>query len=414
MKHKAVVAVFCGTFLLLLPWVCVHWGLHHSLYYRLYVWYRHSTDPSEDSLLFKTLVRDNEARVTEAEQILSQQHPGLHLCPQTDDWRAIVAGKQARADIAVTIITSSREIYWNDKLYFAPKYLLQGVAKFITLLQHDRKYKYCLSVCQIDSKQSNDTDRVSKYVHVFQRPEESVRRAWSDPTDTVWHLREEKEKSDYVFCVRQTLQLLQADYLLMLEDDAIPRDDALDVIEHILDHRGNQKSWLPNYFKLYHPSRVEGYFGAEPEKLLGLLAFGAFFGTVLFGLTFPVTRYRMANPTTMWLLCMLYVVFMAVCVGRPHVNQLRRLSPSLTSVLPDSPCCTQAMLYPRDSAVHLSHHLASWPVHDGLPKDAAIEQYARTRWRRRGARLVQPRLFDHVGLVSAVHSGVIDPHLILE
>ena len=157
----------------------------------------------------------------------------------------------------------------------------------------------------------------------------------------------EKEKQDYVFCLNASRHADAAsDYVLLLEDDALPEDDLLSMILHLTGQRFREANDLGTdfyYLKLYHPERIQGYLHPEPSRIFEWLTVCAAAGSILaLGCSSLYRPSRKsiasrANVTTSrcigWAL---YLMLLIETVGRHHLLELRRISPHLYSVSPTS------------------------------------------------------------------------------
>ena len=97
------------------------------------------------------------------------------------------------------------------------------------------------------------------------------RRTWRDTSPSTRAFRaatsstrsgdiSEKEKRDYVYCLQKALQY-RTNHVIMIEDDAVPCRDMLDVLKHVVDTRVEERyksgdlvvrHWA--YVKLFHPT----------------------------------------------------------------------------------------------------------------------------------------------------------------
>uniref|UniRef100_A0A8C0UNM9 Post-GPI attachment to proteins GalNAc transferase 4 n=1 Tax=Cyanistes caeruleus TaxID=156563 RepID=A0A8C0UNM9_CYACU len=278
-----------------------------------------------------------------------------------------VSGSEAfQPLLLITIITVQRQ---NDF-----HYVLQVASHFHRLLQKCgvRCQSHRMLLCNVESDPSIHQD-VRLLSSLF--PMVSRDRTGENPDPSLNQF--EKEKQDYVFCLEQSLLVYNPEYILLVEDDAVPEKEIFSVLQHLFLARFS-KPYLRDalYFKLYHPERLQHYFNPEPMRILEWLGLGMFLGPVL---TFAYC----------WAL-----------VGRHYGLELRRLHPALYNVVPASECCTPAMLFPAASARRASEYLQGLRCRQGFAKDTAL--YSLLRGKGENAFVVEPNLVRHVGMYSSL------------
>ncbi|NXU77477.1 TM246 protein, partial [Oreotrochilus melanogaster] len=210
----------------------------------------------------------------------------------------------------------------------------------------------------------------------------------------------EKEKQDYVYCLEQSLLVYNPEYVLVVEDDAVPEEEIFAVLQHLLLNRFS-KPYLRDalYFKLYHPERLQHYFNPEPMRILEWLGLGMFLGPVLA----CMYSWIMGHSSFSWLMVIFFAVYsmaLSELVGRHYLLELRRLSPTLYNIVPVTECCTPAMLFPAPSALRASGYLKGLRCRQGFAKDTAL--YSLLRAKGENAYVVEPNLVRHVGLYSSL------------
>lgn len=232
-----------------------------------------------------------------------------------------------------------------------------------------------------------EADRLRQYFHVHVRfPNASASAAILDPF--------EKEKQDYAFCLQEALHFT-TNYVLVVEDDAVARENLFRVLAHILHTRTH--SW--SHLKLYYPERWQG-FSTDIRTVLEL--------TAVFGITYVIwtvvlyvgwhkQRKSFRHSVTGGVL----VVLMALSVGRQHLTELKQVSPYLYSLGPDSACCSPAIFYSAEFARRLVPYLANEVrCSNTYPLDMALNSLVnRLQWH---GFLVEPNLFRHIGLISTM------------
>lgn len=219
----------------------------------------------------------------------------------------------------------------------------------------------------------------------------------------------EREKRDYVFCLRRGWELLKPRNMVVLEDDALPTADFFSVITHLLSRRFSRHTL---YVKLYHPERLQRYWNPEPCRLLEWVGLGVVLATAL--LRVPSWSPYGSSFTLSWahlLFFTLYFMAAAELLGRHYLLEVRRLSPQLYAVSPATECCTPAMLFPGNSSLRVADYLDAVFCTKGKAKDTVLYQLMRTLPGER-AHSVEPNLVSHIGAFSSVRPNPSRPKLL--
>ena len=309
--------------------------------------------------------------------------------------------------VTITVVTVSRVISG-----YAPKYLSQVTAKFLELIgKHNYDFRVNFSLCNMEPRPGRhpEADSLAKYVRVIRKP--AVAGEWT------WH-NEERLKEGYVWCLNQTLD--QPTYFAFLvEDDALPHDDVLEVVSRMIQNHmvvrssdqlcpgnGVSRKHLDKtvFIKFYHPERLIDFIALDRERLPELLAFATVFSTILFAFYYLLNpSYRLAileNTSTVMAVFFLISTCACLCIGRHNMNQYHRLaSPHLYYLTPSPSCCTQAVLYPRHSVPRVVSFLHNFTCNKTFSIDHGLDIYFTAP--NRYAYLVQPNVFDHIGMYSA-------------
>ena len=224
----------------------------------------------------------------------------------------------------------------------------------------------------------------------------------------------DKEKEDYVFCLNAS-RSYNPDYILVLEDDAVPVDDFLSVTVRLIDYlkngRRRRRQRLTTtddgdffYVKLYHPERLQNYWQPEPWRIAEWMAVSIL---SVFSLQMLVPGLRLRRQS-LWIV---YFMTLVECLGRPHLLQFKRWM--LARLVPANPlagynllsateCCTPAMLFTNTSAYMAANFLSSITCKRGYAKDTALYLH----WRQSAGRLqsfvIEPNLVQHIGRVSTL------------
>ncbi|XP_067833774.1 transmembrane protein 246 [Heptranchias perlo] len=220
--------------------------------------------------------------------------------------------------------------------------------------------------------------------------------------------RFEKEKQDYLFCLRKALNIYQPRHVLLVEDDALPEEDVLEVLRDLLERRMASPALRDAlYLKLYHPERLQGYLHPEPTRVLEWLGLGCLVGGPLSGLYQLGTgrHWARAFPPLA-----AFAMLAAELAGRHYLLELRRLSPQLYALAPASECCTPAMLYSAPSARRVLGYLGGVHCRQGYAKDTAL--YALLREKGERAWVLEPNAVTHIGVYSTLRGVIANPSLL--
>ena len=162
------------------------------------------------------------------------------------------------------------------------------------------------------------------------------------------------------------------------------------------------------YLKLYYPDRWKG-FAFEVVPLLELLGLGLIGGSLFvgFGCFCRPKEKRYVMVRVPFLLGFIYLVLVALSVGRQHLINWRRISNCTYTVLPAPNCCSPAILYKADKAKELSDYLKTLKCSATFPIDYAIDQFARDGGYSKF--LIEPNLVQHIGMLSTLKSWSLHP-----
>ncbi|XP_068034688.1 post-GPI attachment to proteins factor 4-like [Anomalospiza imberbis] len=300
--------------------------------------------------------------------------------------------------LLITIITVQRR---NDF-----HYVLQVASHFHRFLQKCgvRCQSHRMLLCNVESDPSSHQD-VRLLSRLF--PMVSRDRTGENPDPSLNQF--EKEKQDYVFCLEQSLLVYNPEYILLVEDDAVPEEEIFSVLQHLFSARFS-KPYLRDalYFKLYHPERLQRYFNPESMRILEWLGLGMFLGPVL-SCVYCRAAGRAGPSWCLVVFFALYSMALSELVGRHYGLELRCLHPALYNVVPASECCTPAMLFPTASAHQASGCLRGLRCRRGFAKDTAL--YSLLQGKGENAFVVEPNLVRHVGMYSSLRLNS-DPKLL--
>ncbi|CAH1784916.1 unnamed protein product [Owenia fusiformis] len=410
--------------------------------FRFSIYYRNNDSEKYGQMILR---KTNEERKEKANEFIQRYNKTFHNNIEKhklEVTHGIDTKDGKMLDFVVTIVTVSRNKHTFDS--YEPKYLSQTVWKFLEMPNPNsssmKNFRLCICNVDDDPEKYKEAQLLRSIVTTFQRFNKS------EPNKE--HILE-KEKQDYVYCLNSSLQL-NPKYVLLVEDDALPKEDLFPVLEHVIAHRdlahyetlthastddiasnvlnlgtksemsteNNSTDAAPYahdkvlYYKLYHPERLLGFISFEPERLPELLGISVLLGYLVFMILFPCSRYLQHNRTKSLVLISLYWCLVVLAIGRPHLVTLRSISKYLYSVVPAPSCCTPAMLYPSGSAREIIEYLSKVKCKKDYAKDMALEDFRKATFHR--SLMVQPNLFSHIGLYSSLRDAILPPHLIYD
>jgi len=396
--------LYAVTFLVILP-ILFHDDQHSAFYLHNKI------------VLRKLMKTVNSHRILQAEEYFSVLNDSGTF-NQTLPHGGSVSGDSVT--VALTIVTVSRNRHEIDR--YEPKYLTQTVWKFHSLLQkwqlHNHRLRVLMSICNVDSIVASYQEAVtlSKYVPMFSR--------FNETHFSLVHTLE-KEKQDYQFCLNKSLEVAEADYVFLVEDDAFPTDDVFDVLDRVITMH-TERSFLRGEFyvrpsdiafiKFFHPERLLGFVSLELERLPELLSYAAVLSALL-TVVYAVTCGGCAaagngvTVNTCWARFFLFSLVVVLSCGRAGISEWRRLaSPVFYSYTQAPSCCTPAMLFPRSTAFLTVGYLNSSTCKNNFGKDSLLDNMLRDL--RLTARLVQPNTFTHIGVYSSLRHRTVDPFMV--
>ncbi|MCJ8747628.1 hypothetical protein PDJAM_G00155810 [Pangasius djambal] len=305
---------------------------------------------------------------------------------------AVLGDVSERPELLVTVVTARR----IDGLQY--HYLLQVMRRLDVLLQGcgDAPCAAVL-VCDVESgpQENEDAALVEKRFRV-------VRRGKGVDQDVNVF---EKEKRDYVFCLRRSAETVKPKNVVVLEDDALPSTDFFSVVRELLGRRFVSRSL---YVKLYHPERLQRYWNPEPYRILEWVGLGLCGASLilLFLAFFPRVSPPFSVPLFLFLVA--YIMVGAELIGRHYLLELRRVSPQLYAVSPATECCTPAMLFPGNTSSRVAELLDAATCMRGNAKDMVLYRNAGS------AHSLEPNAIQHIGAFSSVRGDVSErPELLV-
>lgn len=300
-------------------------------------------------------------------------------------------------ELLVTVVTARR----GEAREF--HYLLQVLQRLHGLLRACGGRCADVLICDVErGPQANeDAALLEPHFRVVRRSAKE-RDADTDAPNTF-----EREKRDYVFCLRKSAELTHARNVLVLEDDALPAPDFFLVVHDLLSRSFILRSL---YVKLYHPERLQRYWNPEPYRLLEWAGLGAVLASAL--LLSPLCKHLPLSLSRAQLLFFtLYFMAAAELFGRHYLLELRRMSPQLYAVSPATECCTPAMLFPGNASLRAAELLEAAACSKGNAKDLVLYRTLR-RWGGERAHSLEPNLVRHIGAFSSVRPNPAVPKLL--
>lgn len=304
-------------------------------------------------------------------------------------------------DLLITVVTARRNEGWDFH------YLLQVMQQLTTILPSCGRRRCAeVLVCDVESgsQENQDASLLEAHFKVIRRSSEE-RLKYRDLINTF-----EREKRDYVFCLRRGWDLLKPRNVVVLEDDALPMLDFFHVVMDLLSRRFASNTL---YIKLYHPERLQRYWNPEPYRLLEWAGLGLVGATALL-LTFtywnPCSFSFTLSPAHL-LFFTLYFMAAAELLGRHYLLEVRRISPQLYAVAPATECCTPAMLFPGNATLRVAEYLDNSFCTKGNAKDTVLYQLVRSVPGEH-AHSVEPNLVTHIGAFSSVRANPALPKLL--
>lgn len=303
---------------------------------------------------------------------------------------AVQGGGSEQPELLVTVVTARR----IDGLQY--HYLLQVMRRLDVLLRGcGDALCAAVLVCDVESGplENEDAMLVEKRFRV-------VRRGKGVDQDVNVY---EKEKRDYVFCLRHSMETVKPKNVVVLEDDALPDIDFFSIIRDLLGRRFISHSL---YVKLYHPERLQRYWNPEPYRIMEWAGLGLFGASVILLLISFFPRYTPPFSVSLFFFLVAYIMVGAELIGRHYLLELRRVSTQLYAVSPATECCTPAMLFPGNTSYQVAELLDAAMCMRGNAKDMVLYHHAGS------AHSLEPNAVQHIGAFSSVRANPPQPQLL--
>ncbi|XP_072281021.1 post-GPI attachment to proteins factor 4 [Pyxicephalus adspersus] len=301
------------------------------------------------------------------------------------------SGVSGSTTLVVTIITTRRRLEYH--------YLLQVARGFLDRVSECGQdcSTFQVLICNVDPLPEDHSDAclLSQFLPM-------VARYQSKHLDTAPN-RFEQEKQDYSFCLSRTLETYNPEYVLLVEDDAVPLKDIFNVFFHLVQVRFPHEPLGGGlYVKFYHPERLQGYINPEPMRILEWIGLGGLAGMVLTWV-YTVALRQQNFRWSVFVVFFIYTMLLAELAGRHYLLELRRISPALYNIVPVTECCTPAMLFSETSARRTLSYLEEIQCKPGYAKDIALYQELKKRGELAWA--LEPNMVKHIGMFSTLRGS---------
>ena len=358
--------LFLFLILLLFPLLCTPPGWRHTLVWRV-AKKAGLLAPTDPSLRLHHLQEENSARLEAALSYLSSL---AALPTPSSPW------------LTIAVVTRDRQ----SPQGWRPAYLPQSLAAYLREAgQAAGEVGVVVCDVQVEGTQP-EMELVSGLVPVVARRQEA-------PGPPGLH-RLEREKQDYVFCLREAARWHNSSQaVLVVEDDSLPLPG---LVHHLRDLLARRSRSTTAFIKLFHPVELQGYLQPEPHRWVEWVALAL----LLLLLQHALLRTDLPLTSSFSLPRLLLTMILLEVVGRQTLLPLR----PTYSLVPAPSCCTPANLYPAPSLPALLAALETTTCGPGLAKDFALVEVVSSLGRQAWA--VQPNLVRHVGVVSSLHAGV--------
>ncbi|KAM9327147.1 post-GPI attachment to proteins factor 4 [Gastrophryne carolinensis] len=395
MRLSAVLRSPCIHFMLLialtllLVFICFGGLLYSPVFSRRRHLYRLSHEFLNQNLQDGSKALQHFQQLVSASSTLSPNTsvPCVHKSPRTPHpLRAIGV-----TPLVITIITTRRRPEYH--------YLLQVIRGFLDRISEcgPECSSFQMLLCNVDPLPEAHTDAclISHLLPAVARHQ--AERVAEAPN------RFEQEKQDYTYCLSRSLEAYNPEYVLLVEDDAVPLEDIFSMFFHLVRVRFTQEPLGGGlYAKFYHPERLQGYINPEPMRILEWIGLGGLAGLALTWVYTLVLR-RQPFSWRLFVAFTVYAMLLAELAGRHYLLELRRISPALYNVVPATECCTPAMLFSQASAKRTVAYLNEIVCELGYAKDTAL--YKELGRRGEWAWALEPNLVKHVGMFSTLRGS---------
>ncbi|XP_033645826.1 transmembrane protein 246-like [Asterias rubens] len=382
--------IYGVTFVIVLPLLCRN--LPYSKYF---------SSPVD---IHKKVYEYNQRRIKQAEDYLSKV--------DLENVRKRVSPRTARLQLAIGVVSVERQKKKSKTV--GTQYLTQVMARLHEAIRtHGVQDKTFMFICNVEKNgvEHKEADYLSKYFHVRRFPRNRTRHE---------KMSKEREKENYAFCL-ESAATFKADYVLLLQDDALPHSNFYEVLDYLLKNKLERKTLQGQYthgendwvwMKLNFPDNLADFHRSPyfAYEWIALSLTGASVLSLIYHLTtghetFPTKSRKLAlvlNIVFILSFCYFFLAFWLI--GRPYFLRLYGLSKHFTKLTPGTSCCLPAVVFPRIQIQGLVDYLNTIRCTPMVPLDFALDAYReKTKLKQY---LAVPNLFSHIGYFSALHQGV--------
>ena len=337
--------------------------------------------------------RDRETVTTENDKLVKQAFSSIHAL-NTSGKLSLLKRSIEEPEFCFVVNSVSRHV----NIYS----LTQVVNALIPQILVDQQSVF--AVYNAEGKTHKEAVDLSRITPVITNPNPS------DATVTSY----DKQRTDYIFASEWCLQS-NANYVVILEDDALPFSNFVEHLRFILDYRVNKHSEEWAVLKLFYPEKYQGW--ANDVNVIVELVVCSGVGGLLLTVILSCGRLRefrnlcqlksFAPVGIRFILSTAFVTYLLLSVGRPHFIAVRKVSMHLTTVVPAPGCCCPANLYQRSHLRELVQYLQGIRCDRSLPIDLAIDKFVEDRGYSK--LLVVPNMVKHIGFISSIPGKMWKP-----
>lgn len=335
--------------------------------------------------LIRIVVDQNQRRYTDAEEYFKSVTLSTDVNLALD--KALIQARES--EVAFVIVTTRRQYKGKDTGFLTQTAaaLHRQVNRRQSGLQHS------LVLCNVHlTGNFTELEALPKLIPVVSLQDRAE----------AGHTGYEKEKKDYVSCINSTLAMSPlAKHIIVVEDDILPDDRALETIDYITQH------YYYDYVKLFYPLRWQG-FGHEYRPMADLVTVGVISGLfwgyvyarVLRRLHRGVVRTKWMQLVLLTLLGGAYGITASLLIGRQTLmDALRMLGPYCFRLVPAYGASTAMTMYNAHTARQMLPYLANVTCSKKFPVDVAINTYRNQN--NLLAYSIEPNIVKHIGFASS-------------
>ncbi|XP_072035407.1 post-GPI attachment to proteins factor 4-like [Amphiura filiformis] len=379
--------------------------LPYSYFYRLY---------DSSGINFARIRILNDQRRFKARKVLSELNPNETRRMYLEN------AKSDHLKYAIGVVTVARKNFISEVGEL--KYLTQVMTQLHDVIaKRDATNDVFPFICNVDLK-PEDFDESLQLSQYFP----NVTKLYSSTFEQGSFERTgktEMEKQDYVFCLESALQY-NPDYVILIEDDAYPKDNFLEVLEHLIEtkletniRRGERthKTVRWGWVKLMIPYSLTKYhrnwfFFCQWVALALLLSGIVWLAHCFYIECCSSTGELSANIIKTYarsfcalLFTFIYFLLIIWIIGRAYYVQVRSFSPYLHALEPGTSCCTPALLFQSCEVPSIVKYLRSIKCSRHFPLDFALDNYRIDNKIKQY--LVSPNIFSHIGFYSSLRQS---------